>query len=98
VRDALARAVAMKYGMVDTQRLIQERRQRTNEISQEQTRIRENMKTVAANSEYSTRLLKKLDEQETRIETLQKEVATLQQKLQAQQKELEDYLAALNVG
>ena len=98
VRDALAKAVSFKYAMVDTQRQIQERQKRVAEIGQEQSRIRENMKTVVANSEYSTRLLKKLDEQETRIETLQKEVASLQEKLQSQQKALEDYLATLNVG
>ena len=98
VRDALARAVALKYGLVDTQRQIDQRQQRVNQTSQEQSRIRENMKTVAANSEYYTRLLKKLDEQETQIEKLQGEILTLQQKQQAQQKELEDYLAGLNVG
>jgi hypothetical protein len=98
VRDALARAVSLKYALVDTQRQIAERQQRVNEITQEQARIRENMKTVASNSGYSERLLKKLDEQETRIEGLQKEVASLQQKLQGQQKELEDYLGSLNVG
>ena len=98
VRDALVKAISMKYAMVETQRQIQERQQKTGEIGQEQTRIRENMKTVASNSEYYSRLLKKLDEQETRIETLQKEVASLQQKQQAQQKELEDYLASLNVA
>jgi len=98
VRDALAKAVSLKYALVDTQRQIAERQQRVNEITQEQTRIRENMKTVAANSEYSNRLLKKLDEQETRIEGLQKEVASLQQKQQGQQKELEEYLGSLNVG
>ena len=52
---------------------------------------------------YQTRLAasvhqKKLDEQETQIEKLQGEILTLQQKQQAQQKELEDYLAGLNVG
>ena len=98
VRDALAKAVALKYALVDTQRLVQERQRLTGEISQEQARIRENMKTVAANSEYYSRLLKKLDEQETRIESLQNEITSLQQKRQGQQKELEDYLASLNVG
>jgi hypothetical protein len=98
VRDALAKAVALKYALVDTQRQMEQRQQRINQTTQEQTRIRENMKTVAANSEYYTRLLKKLDEQETQIEKLQGEITGLQQKLQAQQKELEDYLAGLNVG
>ena len=39
------------------------------------------MKTVAQNSDYYNRLLKKLDEQETQIEKLQKETAALQKKL-----------------
>jgi hypothetical protein len=98
VRDALVKAIGMKHGMTDTQRQIEQRQQRVNEISTEQSRIRENLKTVAANSEYSTRLLKKLDEQETQIEALQKEIAGLRQKLQDQQRGLEEYLAGLNVG
>jgi hypothetical protein len=100
VREALAKAVGMKYGLVDTQRLIEERRKRIGEISQEQTRIRENMKTVGANtkSEYYTRLLTKLNEQETGIEKLQVEVENLQDKQRQQQKDLEDYLTGLNVG
>ena len=65
-RGRVGKAVAMKYAMVDTQRQIEQRQQRVNEVSQEQNRIRENMKTVASNarSEYYTRLLKKLDERE----------------------------------
>ena len=100
VREALSKAVGMKYGLVDTQRLIEERRKRIGEISQEQTRIRENMKTVGANtkSEYYTRLLTKLNEQETGIEKLQVEVENLQDKQRQEQKDLEDYLAGLNVG
>ncbi|HZN64645.1 MAG TPA: hypothetical protein VFB66_05045, partial [Tepidisphaeraceae bacterium] len=100
VREALGKAVAMKYAMVDTQRQIEQRQQRVNEVSQEQNRIRENMKTVASNarSEYYTRLLKKLDEQESTIEKLQTEIEGLQEKMRQQQKELEGYLAGLNVG
>jgi hypothetical protein len=100
VREALGKAVAIKYTMVDTQRQIEQRQQRVNEVSQEQNRIRENMKTVASNarSEYYTRLLKKLDEQESTIEKLQTEIEGLQEKMRQQQKELEEYLAGLNVG
>jgi hypothetical protein len=100
VRDALAKAVSMKYAMTDTTRQIAQRQKRIGEISQEQTRIRENMKTVGANTrnDYYNRLLTKLNEQETGIENLQKEIEGLQDKARQQQKELEDYLASLNVG
>jgi predicted nucleic acid-binding Zn-ribbon protein len=90
----------MKYALVDTQRLVGERQKRIAEIGQEQTRIRENMKTIGSNtrSEYYTRLLTKLNEQETGIEKLQVEIDNLQDKQRQQQKDLEDYLAGLNVG
>jgi peptidoglycan hydrolase CwlO-like protein len=55
------------------------------------------MKTVDSNSEYYSRLLKKLDEQETTIETLQKELAQLQQDAEARRTELEAQIRALSV-
>ena len=88
----------MKYALVDTQRQIEQRQKRVAEITAEQARIRENMKSITSTSEYYTRLLKKLNEQETTIEKLQVEVENLLEKQRQQQKELEDYLASLNVG
>ena len=84
--------------MADTQRQIQERQQQVQQITAEQNRIRENMKTVAPNSDYYNRLLKKLDEQETSIEKLQGEVQDLQKEMEQQRKALEDYLGNLTVG
>ena len=98
VREALAKAVGMKYALVDTQRLIAERQKRIGEITQEQNRIRSNMSSVSSTSEYSNRLLKKLNEQETTIEKLQIDAESLREKQRQQQKDLEDYLAGLNVG
>jgi hypothetical protein len=98
VRDALSGAIEAKQAMVETERQIAVRAQRMAEITQEQNRIRENMKTVAQNSEYYQRLLKKLDEQETNIEKLQKEVDELQKTLEKQRADLEDSLNNLTVG
>ena len=56
------------------------------------------MKTVAPNSDYYNRLLKKLDEQETQIEKLQAETQGLQKEMEQQRKALEDYLNNLDVG
>ena len=66
-------------------------------MTQEQNRIRENMKTVAPNSDYYNRLLKKLDEQETAIEKLQAEVEDLQKNLEKQKAELESSVSGLDV-
>ena len=98
VKDALAKAIALKNALAGTERQIQERQQLVQQISAEQARLRENMKTVGQQTEYYTRLLKKLDEQETQIEKLQKEVTDLQNSQQKQRKDLEDYLANLDVG
>jgi hypothetical protein len=97
VKDALAKAAQMKYAVADTQRQIQLHQQQINEMNQDQSRIRENMKTVPQNTDYYQKLLKKLDDQEMTIEKLQSETKELQQKQQQQQKELEGYLAGLDV-
>jgi hypothetical protein len=98
VRDALIRAIQLKQAVVDTERQIAERDQRIATITAEQNRIRENMRTVAQNSEYYKRLLSKLNDQETQIEQLQTDREKLVQQREKQQKDLEDYLSGLNVG
>ncbi len=97
VRDALVKAAALKSEVFATQRQIQQREKSITDVTQEQARIRENMKTVAHGTEYATRLLKKLDEQETAIEKLQGEIAELKTTLDRQRKAMEDYLVNLNV-
>jgi hypothetical protein len=98
VRDALTRAIQLRRAIIDTERQLAERGQRIAEISAEQNRIRENMKTVAQNAQYYQRLLAKLNEQETALEKLQEERDGLGRKREAERRELEAYLAALTVG
>ena len=98
VRQALVRAIELKSALVDTQRQINERKAKIREITSEQERIRSNMKTVSQKSEYYTRLLSKLNDQETIIEKLQGEIERLQSTLNKQRADLENYLASLNVG
>jgi hypothetical protein len=97
IRDVLAKAISLKNAVSDSQIQMQQRQQHIEQITAEQGRIRENMKTVAANNDYYNRLLKKLDEQETSIEKLQAEIQDLHKTLETQQKELEDYLGNLTV-
>ncbi|HET6252332.1 MAG TPA: hypothetical protein VFE47_31890 [Tepidisphaeraceae bacterium] len=98
VKKSLQDVAKLKYALVDTQRQIQDRQQQTNEITQEQNRIRDNMKAVAASSDYYKRLEKELDTQETQLQKLKDETKALRQKAEQQQKDLEDSLAAMNVG
>jgi hypothetical protein len=98
VRDALAKAAQLHGAVNDTQRQLETNQQKINDISAEQSRIRENMKAVNPASDYYKRLLTELDEQETTIQDLHKQVNSLQKQLEQQQKDLEAYLATLSVG
>jgi hypothetical protein len=98
VRNALAKAMSLKSAMVDTERQIKERQQELAGIAQEQQRIRENMASVSQTSQYYTRLLSKLNDQETAIEKLQGEVEQLKHTYDRQRKELETYLTNTTLG
>ena len=98
VRDAIAKAIQMKQGVLDIESQVTDRTDQISAITQEQERIRENMKTVDQKSQYYERLLAKLNEQESTIEKLQKERDDLLVKRDAQRKALEEYLNGLTVG
>jgi hypothetical protein len=101
VRDALVKAMSMKSAMADTERQIKERQQQLADITQEQQRLRENMTSVgqaSQTSQYYTRLLSKLNDQETAIEKLHGEVEQLKHTYDRQRKELETYLANTTLG
>jgi hypothetical protein len=97
VRDALAKAITLKQAVVDTERQIEERKARIAEMTAEQQRIRENMKTIQPTSDYAQRLLKKLNDQESAIEKLQGEIESLTKDADGQRKAFEDYVAKLEV-
>ena len=98
VRDAVGKAVQLKRAAMDVEQQVAARSQQIAEITAEQNRIRENMKTVAPTSPYYERLMAKLNEQETSIERLQKERGDLTSKRDDLRRELSDYLDTLTVG
>lgn len=97
VRDALVKAMELKKSMLDTQRKISDKQKERSEITQEQQRIRENMKTVNQTSQYYSRLLTKLNEQETTIEKLQVQTEQFKETYEKQRKDLEEYLLNTSV-
>ena len=98
VRDVLTKVIQLKQAAIEIGRQIDAHSQEIASITAEQNRIRENMKTVAQNTQYYERLLAKLNEQESTIESLQKERDALTQRRDASRKELEDYLRDRTVG
>lgn len=75
----------------------QRHEQRTQEITQEQGRIRENMTRLNQNSELYIRYVKKFDEQETELEKIRMEIERLKKSESAVQKELGDYLSKIEL-
>ena len=98
VKDALVKAADLQGQVAETQRKLQEVEAELKAIADEQGRLRENMKTVDNNSDYYKRLLKKLDDGETKIETLQGQRDDLREQLDGRQKALRAYLSGLTVG
>ena len=98
VRDALTKAAQLRDAVAETERQINDRIQRLAQITQEQARVREDMKIVSSNTAYHARLLAKLNEQESTIEKYQRERDELTVRRDGQRRELEAYLANLVVG
>ena len=98
VKDALSKAADLQRQVGDAKRKLDETEQQLKSIADEQGRLRENMKTVDSKSDYYKRLLKKLDDGETRIETLQQQRDDLRDTLDAKRQALRDYLSNLTVG
>ena len=68
------------------------------QITQEQVRIRENIKAAPDKGALQTRLLQKLEEQEKQIDDLYTKMEDAKKAFEAKRKELEDYVQNLNVG
>jgi hypothetical protein len=98
VKQALQRVSTLRDKLDQT---VQQRRrfeQQIQEISQEQARMRENMGKLAQNSELYNRYVRKLDQQETEIDKIRKDIEALKGTEEQQRKELNDYLMGLDIG
>ena len=97
VKEALERIVSMRNTLSDLERRSAQINQQINDISQEQTRIRDNMKVLAQNSELYNRYLKKFDAQETQVEGLREQLTKLRTDEETQRKQLDDYVSNLQL-
>jgi hypothetical protein len=98
VKQALQRVSTLRDKLDQT---VQQRRrfeQQIQEITQEQARMRENMGKLAQNSELYNRYVRKLDQQETEIDKMRKDIEALKGTEEQQRKELNDYLMGLDIG
>jgi hypothetical protein len=97
VKQALQRAINLRRKMEEIRQQRTQAEAEITTITVEQNRIRSNMNALNSNSDLYKRYVSKLGEQETRIEKLRERIEDLVQAENAARKELNDYIAALNL-
>jgi len=98
VKKALEDAIKLKQRVVETEREIKREEQALRVIEQDQTRMRANLERVPQTSDVYKHYLKKFEDQEKEIDEQRRpRIARLQQTLEDQRKQYENFLANLSV-
>jgi hypothetical protein len=98
VKEGLRRALGLRHELAQAQREAAERERQLRVITDDQTRLRANLKDMPSTAKAYKRYLEKFDQQETQIETLQADIENLRAAAHARQKALDDFLAAFTAG
>src|SRR5262249_20984488 len=97
VKEAFRKAAGYRQSLAGTQKDLAELSRQLKAITEDQGRLRANIDKLPHTSAAYKRYLEKFDTQETQIEKLQGQIEEKQEAVKRQQKEYEDYLAALTV-
>ncbi|MEM1269216.1 MAG: hypothetical protein AAGI08_04120, partial [Bacteroidota bacterium] len=95
VRKRLGEVIERRRAVETIRRQEREVEGEINRIRADQERIRENLKSVESGSAYANRLLDKLNDQETELETLQSRLAELAQQRETAEAELRRFISSL---
>ena len=98
VKEALQRVVQLRSRLDDVRAQRTRLDHRTTEITAEHARIRENMQRLQQNSDLYNRYVKKLDQQETELEKLRKEIESLKNMEEEHRRELQSYVMSLDIA
>jgi hypothetical protein len=98
VKDALQKAADFKRQIADAQRQLDADHGKEQDIVLDQQRIDGNIRTIQQNTPLYSRLIEKLNSQESDLEKLREQMDDLSSTINSTQKQLEDYLRGLNVG
>ena len=93
VKDGLKQALDLRGALNQTQREIAEQELQLKTITDDQARLRANLKEMPPTAAAYKRYLDKFDQQETQIEKYQADIKKLQETAHQQQKEFEDFLS-----
>lgn len=100
VEQALRRVIAQKDELLGIDTEISSRKSQIDGISEDQKRLRENLKALKGSTEEKAlveRYARELNEQEDRVLSLQKEMSDLRVKRDASQKTLSDMIQSLQI-
>ena len=100
IEQALRKVIAQKNSIAALDAEVGSRKSRISGISEDQQRVRENMKALKGSVEEKAllaRYVRELNEQEDHVQSLHHEVADLQQKRDAAQKTLNDMIEGLQM-
>jgi len=100
IEQALRKVIAQKNSIAAIDAEVSSRKSKISGITEDQQRVRENMKALKGSVEEKAlvaRYVRELNEQEDRVQSLHHEVADLQQKRDAAQKTLNDMIEGLQM-
>ncbi len=97
-KEALQRVMHLRSKLDDTRAQRTRLEQRIGEITAEHGRIRENMQRIQQNSDLYNRYVKKLDGQETELETIRKEIESLKGMEAEHRRDLHNYVMTLDAA
>jgi hypothetical protein len=96
VKEGLKEAMALRWATEKTRREIAEMQRQLSTITEDQKRIRANLRETPSSSTAHKRYLEKLDQQETQIEKYQGDIKKLQAQEHTHQKAFDDFLAGFS--
>jgi hypothetical protein len=96
VKEGLKKAQELRWEWARTQREIAEQQRQLQAITEDQARLRANLREVPQSSPLHKRYLDKLGKQEDEVEKYRADVKRLQQQEHAQKKALDEFLAAFS--
>ncbi len=97
VKDALQKALELKSAVKNAQRDLDDLNRQLKDVTDDQARLRANLKEMPPTAAAYKRYLDKFDAQETQIEKWQEQIKKLQGDEAARRAAYEDYLSKLDV-
>jgi hypothetical protein len=97
VKEALRTALEKRGKLARTQQEIANQQRELNAIKTEQPRLRANLEQIPLTDPLAKRILEKLNQQETEIETYETQIKQLNARADQERKDFEDFLGCLSV-